>query len=139
MDIVYALEPDISATEFVDVLERSSLAERRPVGDAGRIEKMLKNADVISTARAQDGRLIGVARAVTDFSFCCYLSDLAVDQVWQGKGIGTALMKHAHEAAGLEANFTLNAAPAAMDYYPKAGLTKMDNCFRQMGVWTEEG
>ena len=85
MTVDYQLEPALSADEFIDVLQRSTLAERRPVEDRERIELMLRNADVIVTARA--GKLlVGVSRAITDFSYCTYLSDLAVDvefQIWE--------------------------------------------------------
>jgi hypothetical protein len=52
---------------------RSTLAERRPIHDAGTIEAMLCNAQVILTARAGT-LLVGVSRAITDFAFCTYLS-----------------------------------------------------------------
>ena len=75
----YASEPNLSVEEFAQVLKSSTLAERRPVGDPARLEAMLRNADVIITARV-DGNIVGVSRAVTDYAFCCYLSDLAVDR-----------------------------------------------------------
>jgi hypothetical protein len=78
MSIEYELEPELSADEFISVLRRSTLAERRPVDDRDRIELMLRHADLIVTARS-GGLLVGVSRAVTDFSYCTYLSDLAVD------------------------------------------------------------
>ena len=62
------------------------------------IAAMLSNADVVLTARAE-GRLVGIARAVTDFSYCTYLSDLAVDVAHQGRGIGRELIRRTHEAA----------------------------------------
>src|SRR2546423_116324 len=74
-DVTYRLEPQLAVEEFIDVLVRSTLAERRPVSDIDTIRGMLKNADVIATARV-DGRLVGVSRAITDFAFCTYLSDL---------------------------------------------------------------
>ena len=74
MNVDYQLEPALSADEFIDVLRRSTLAERRPVEDHERIELMLRNADVIVTARA--GKLlVGVSRAITDFSGCCRISE----------------------------------------------------------------
>jgi hypothetical protein len=76
MGVAYQREPDLTPEEFIDVLLRSTLAERRPVHDADAIKAMLKNADVILTARL-DGLLVGVSRAITDFAFCTYLSDLA--------------------------------------------------------------
>ncbi|MGQ0665376.1 MAG: GNAT family N-acetyltransferase [Pseudomonadota bacterium] len=128
MAIVYALEKTLAAPEFVDVLERSSLARRRPVGELERIDKMLKNASLVVTAR-EDGKLIGVVRALTDFSYCCYLSDMAVDRAYQRRGIGKALLEKTREAVGPDAMVLLLAAPDAMAYYPQVGMAKADNAF----------
>jgi GNAT superfamily N-acetyltransferase len=99
MIVSYALEPALQAEEFIDVLVRSSLAERRPVDDRVTIEGMLRHADVILTARV-NGLLVGISRAITDYSYCTYLSDLAVDQMYQRHGIGRELIRRTHEAAG---------------------------------------
>lgn len=85
MDIIYALEPRLSAHEFRNVLVASTLGERRPVKDLARLERMLRNANIIVTAR-HEGQIVGVARALSDFSYCCYLSDLAVDAAYQRRG-----------------------------------------------------
>jgi len=122
MAIVYALEPDLSATAFRDVLVASTLGERRPVGDLVRLERMLRQADIIVTAR-DDGRLVGVSRAISDFAYCCYLSDLAVDVAYQRQGIGKRLIDETRKAAGDGATVILVAAPAAETYYPKIGMT----------------
>ncbi len=127
-DIAYANELQLAATEFVDVLRRSTLAERRPIDDVPRIEAMLRNADLIVTARS-DGLLVGVARAVSDFSFCTYLSDLAVDENFQRRGIGRELIRRTQEAAGPQAKVILLAAPKAVDYYPHIGMTRHDSCW----------
>ena len=124
----YQIEPNLSADEFIDVLERSTLAERRPVGDRARIQGMLDHADLIVTARTGD-RLVGISRAVTDYHFCVYLSDLAVDQAHQGQGIGKELIRRTHEAAGLHATLILLAAPKAQTYYPHVGLTQHESCW----------
>ena len=68
IEIVYANEPELTAAAFIDVLRRSTLAERRPVNDPATIEGMLRHADVIITARDATGKLVGVSRAITDFS-----------------------------------------------------------------------
>jgi predicted N-acetyltransferase YhbS len=122
MAIVYALEPDLSAAAFRDVLVASTLGERRPVGDLARLERMLRQADIIVTAR-DDGRLVGVSRAISDFAYCCYLSDLAVDVAYQRQGIGKRLIDETRKAAGDGATVILVAAPAAETYYPKIGMT----------------
>jgi GNAT superfamily N-acetyltransferase len=124
----YALEPDLSADEFIRVLEASGLAERRPVADRGRIETMLRNSNVIVTARA-GARLIGVSRAIADFGFCCYLSDLAVDRAHQRRGFGRALIERTWDAAGRETTLILLAAPAAVDYYPHIGMRRHEHCY----------
>lgn len=128
MPILYQLEPDLSPAEFIDVLVRSTLAERRPVEDRERIARMLNNADVIVTARL-DGLLVGVSRAITDFAYCTYLSDLAVDVKHQKQGIGRELIRRTHESAGLGTTLVLLAAPKARDYYPHVGMTRHDSCW----------
>jgi GNAT superfamily N-acetyltransferase len=128
MDISYAFEPHLSAQEFHDVLVASSLGARRPVKDVERLERMLRNANIIVTAR-HEGRLVGVARALSDFSYCCYLSDLAVDAAYQKRGIGKRLLEETHAQAGPETMLILIAAPAAEGYYPKIGMTQHMSCW----------
>ena len=128
MAIVYALEPELSTAEFRAVLVASTLAERRPVDEPARLEQMLRHADVIVTAR--DGaRLVGVSRAITDFAYCCYLSDLAVDAAYQHQGIGKRLVAETRRAAGEAATLLLIAAPAAEGYYPKIGMQHVNGCW----------
>jgi predicted N-acetyltransferase YhbS len=122
MPITYQLEPDLPAEAFRDLLNASTLGERRPVDDLARLEAMLRNADVVATAR-EDARLVGVSRAITDFAYCCYLSDLAVDEAYQRQGIGRRLIEETRQAAGGErVTLLLVAAPAAEAYYPKLGF-----------------
>jgi predicted N-acetyltransferase YhbS len=128
MDVTYQREPDLSPEGFIDILDRSTLAERRPVEDRGTIEGMLRNADLIVTARA-GGLLVGVSRAITDFAYCTYLSDLAVDQRHQRLGIGRELIRRTHEAAGLKTTLILVAAPRARTYYPHIGMIQHDSCW----------
>ncbi|MGH7035465.1 MAG: GNAT family N-acetyltransferase [Stellaceae bacterium] len=128
MAITYALEPDLSPREFRDILIASTLAERRPANDLERLEQMLRNADIIAAAR-DGGCLVGIARAVTDFAYCCYLSDLAVDAAYQRRGIGKRLIAETHARAGEAATLILVAAPAAETYYPRIGLQKLRSCW----------
>ena len=128
MSVDYRLEPDLSPAEFIDVLVRSTLAERRPVDRPDVIAAMLTNADVVLTARVE-GRLVGIARAVSDFSSCTYLSDLAVDVEHQRRGIGRELIRRTHEAAGLRTSLILLAAPKARTYYPHIGMRPHDSCW----------
>ena len=128
MAIAYSLEPDLPAEEFRAVLIASTLGERRPVNDLQRLDKMLRQADLIVTAR--DGkRLVGISRAITDFCYCCYLSDLAVDVAYQRQGIGKRLIAETHKSAGELTSLVLVAAPAAESYYPRIGMQQRPSCW----------
>lgn len=128
MSILFNTEPDLSAEEFRAILVASTLAERRPADDLPRLDQMLRHADLIITAR-DAGRLVGVSRAITDFSYCCYLSDLAVDVAYQRRGIGRDLIAKTHLAAGEGTSLILISAPAAETYYPKIGMTHLPRCW----------
>lgn len=134
LDIVFRIEPELGAAEFIDLLRRSTLAERRPVDDLATIVGMLANADLIVTARTAAGLLVGVSRAITDFSYCTYLSDLAVDVAFQRRGIGQELIRRTHAAAGLHTSLILLAAPQAESYYPHIGIQPHPSCWRIPGV-----
>jgi predicted N-acetyltransferase YhbS len=126
-EIVYTIEKSLDVSEFIEVLKNSTLAERRPIDDEQRISSMCNNANLIVTARL-DGKLIGVARSITDFVYCTYLSDLAVDIKHQKKGVGKKLIEETKKITP-QAKLILLSAPAAVDYYPKIGMTKHNHCF----------
>jgi ribosomal protein S18 acetylase RimI-like enzyme len=128
-EISYQVEPTLTSAEFIDVLTRSTLAERRPVDRVDLIERMLAHANVIVTARNAAGLLVGVSRAMTDFGYATYLSDLAVDEAYQRRGIGRELIQRTHAAAGLETTLILLAAPKARTYYPHIGMISHDSCW----------
>ena len=127
MNTVYAREDYLGADEYIDIVAKSGL--NRPIEDRGRVERMLAHANLILTAR-QDGRLVGFARSLTDFCFCCYLSDLAVDRAYQGKGIGKRLIEETRKEAGGNITTTLLlSAPGARTFYEGIKMPQADNCF----------
>ena len=121
MKIQYENSRGLTETEFVDLLKRSTLAERRPVDDANCVTAMLRHANLLCTAWDGD-KLVGVARSLTDFEFCCYLSDLAVDEAYQKRGIGRKLIAMTQSRLGGKAKIILLAAPKAEGYYPGIGF-----------------
>lgn len=124
MTIRYDNQTKINAEQLADVFRRSGI--RRPIDDLPRLSAMLAHANILITA--WDGeRLIGVARALSDFSYCCYLSDLAVDRDYQRDGIGKALIAKVRELIGPQSMLLLLAAPEAQAYYPKVGFDAIDN------------
>ena len=127
-DIEYSSNRQITALQFIDLLNRSTLGQRRPVNDEQRIQKMLNHGNVLITAWEND-LLVGVSRALSDFSFCTYLSDLAVDENFQHRGIGKKLIDITHETSGPQTMLILLAAPAAREYYPKVNMERFEHCF----------
>lgn len=125
-EIHYRKNERITAEQLAKVFQASGI--RRPVEDKPRLAKMLHHADILITAWDHE-RLVGVARALTDYSYCCYLSDLAVDQEYQHKGIGKKLIREVEREIGEEAALILLASPIAMDYYPKIGFNRIENGF----------
>ena len=124
--IEYRLNFPLRAAEVAAVFAASGI--RRPIHDLARIERMLAHANLIVSAW-DDGQLVGVCRALTDFSYCCYLSDLAVDKACQKQGIGQELIAQVRSALGEDVSLVLLSSPEAMAYYPKVGFEKIDNGF----------
>ena len=127
--ISFQREADLSVDEFHDLLVRSTLGDRRPISERNRLQGMLENADILISARTQDRRLVGIARSITDYSYCTYLSDLAVDTEFQKQGIGKELIRQTRLASGLDVRLILLSAPKAVDYYPHIGFEKHDSCW----------
>ncbi|MCE0494879.1 GNAT family N-acetyltransferase [Vibrio salinus] len=121
MDIEYKINHPITAEQFIELLKKTSLGERRPLDNKALIKGMLENANLIITAWKHE-QLVGVARSVTDFHYCCYLSDLAVDEQVQSEGIGKALIQKTKKELHPACKVILLSAPQAQNYYPKVGF-----------------
>lgn len=126
MVISYKVNAKIEAHQLSVVFRESGI--RRPTGDLNRLKKMLENANLLVTAWDGD-KLVGVARALTDYSYCCYLSDLAVIKPYQHNGIGHELVEQVRKQIGEECMLLLISAPEAMEFYPKIGFTNIENSF----------
>jgi len=126
MPIEYKTGLTPATSDVIEVYDSSGI--NRPTKDPQRIADMYKNSDLIVSA--WDGTtLVGVSRAITDFVYCCYLSDLAIRKEYQHQGIGKELVRRTKEHIGPRCMLLLLAAPAAMEYYPKIGMDKQDNAF----------
>ena len=121
--LTYRTNHPVSRAQFIALLQKTSLGARRPLAEAERIDAMLQNADLLISAW-DDDRLVGIARAVTDYAYCFYLSDLAVDEAWQRRGIGQELLATLKQALHPQCKIILLAAPQAVDYYPHIGFTQ---------------
>jgi GNAT superfamily N-acetyltransferase len=122
--ISYVEAPHVSALQLAELFQASGI--RRPVDDLPRLQKMLKHSNLIVGAYAGE-RLVGIARALTDFSYCCYLSDLAVARQYQRHGIGRELIQRVKRCVGDKSMLLLLSSPEAMQYYPRIGLEPVAN------------
>jgi ribosomal protein S18 acetylase RimI-like enzyme len=121
MNICYEHTRSITEAQFIDLLQRSTLGERRPINDPVAVKAMLEHSNLLCTAW-DEAKLVGLARSLTDFQYCCYLSDLAVDAAYQRQGIGKELIRLTQSQLGQNAKIILLAAPRAADYYPRLGF-----------------
>jgi ribosomal protein S18 acetylase RimI-like enzyme len=133
--IHYRAEPELSVLEFRRVLNESGLGATRPVDDSKRLHEMLSNANLILTARLDgaEGPVVGVARCITDFSWCCYLSELAVSPMAQGLGVGRGLIDAIRHEIGPMVSLNLASMPDAVGFYEKIGMPRQPDtfCFRR--------
>ena len=120
--IRYKTGNDLDLDAVIELYRASTLGERRPVDDRDRMAAMMRHANLIVTAW-DDELLVGISRALSDFSFVTYLSDLAVRLSHQRHGIGKELIRRTQALAGNHAKLLLLAAPAAEKYYPHIGFT----------------
>ena len=132
----FARESALGVSEFKRVLEESGLGTTRPVSDEARLSQMLSESNLIITARLDrpDGPLggtplVGVARCLTDFSWCCYVSELAVSAAAQGLGIGKGLLEALRRELGPAVSVILVSMPDAVGFYEKSGMAPMPNAF----------
>ena len=129
--VTYAHEADLSVADFCQVLVDSGLGATRPVNDPARIAEMLAKADVVMTARLDTpGRtLLGVARCITDFSWCCYVAEIAVVKQAQGLGVGKTLLAEIRRYLGPRVSVILASMPESVSFYERIGMPRMPDTF----------
>jgi ribosomal protein S18 acetylase RimI-like enzyme len=129
--IRYSREPRLDVSEFRRVLVESGLGPTRPIGDKVRLNAMLSAAGLILTARLEQPGypLVGVARGITDFSWCCYICELAVSASAQGLGIGKGLLDEARRQLGPGVSVMLASVPEAVGFYERIGMARLPDAF----------
>ncbi|WP_447730097.1 GNAT family N-acetyltransferase [Pseudoxanthomonas suwonensis] len=124
--IGYRVAEPIQAKELAAVFEASGLS--RPIHDLDRMRRMIEGADLIVSAWHGD-KLVGIARAISDDCFSCYLPDLAVDAGYKGLGIGRRLLELVRESIGSEVMLVLLAVPDATEFYTRVGCERYADAF----------
>ena len=92
---------------------------------------MLSGSNLIVTARLDrlGAPLVGVARCITDFSWNCYLSELAVSASAQKLGIGKGLLDEVRRQLGPSVSLILASVPDAVGFYERAGMARLPDAF----------
>ena len=126
MEITYKFNIIPSTEVIIALYDNAGL--NRPTADFDRIAKMYTNSNLVVTAWDKD-KLVGISRSLTDFCYCCYLSDLAVRQEYKYSGIGKKLVELTKEKVSENSMLLLLAAPSAIEYYPKIEMEKVENGF----------
>lgn len=130
--IVYRTGNNLDVDAVIELYKSCSLGARRPSDDRGRMAAMVANANLVITAWDED-LLVGISRSVTDFVYATYLSDLAIRESYQKRGIGRELIRLTQEAGGPKTRVILLSAPAAVNYYPRIGFTRHDSAWTILG------
>ncbi|MBJ6938055.1 GNAT family N-acetyltransferase [Vibrio cholerae] len=128
MEVEYFVNRPITPEQFVELLNQTTLGARRPTANHECISGMLAHADLLVSAWFGE-RLVGIARSVTDFHYCCYLSDLAVSEQIQSKGIGKELIRQTFVRLKKGCKLILLSAPQATEYYPKIGFKQHNSAW----------
>ena len=141
MDSIIIKEERLNGTEYIDFLKRTDLGSQYPKERFyERIEKLVKNVSISLVARNEKGLIVGVLFGLTDFCYWLYITDLGVDKNYERQGIGSKLMKKAHEIAGGEKDIAvyLIANDNAIPFYEKLGMKKADEVMKFNHIeWTE--
>ncbi|MBQ0167918.1 MAG: GNAT family N-acetyltransferase [Treponema sp.] len=130
----------LTAQEYIEFLKRTNLGSQYPKERfAERIEKLVKNVSISLVARDEE-KIVGVLFGLTDFCYWLYVTDLGVDRAYEKLGIGSTLMKKAHEIAGGEKDIAvyLIANENAIPFYEKLGMKLSTDVMQYNHIeWTE--
>ena len=134
-------EERVTAEEYISFLKRTDLGSQYPKERfEERISKLVNNVTISLIARNEKGLIVGVLFGLTDYAYWLYVTDLGVDREYEGQGIGSQLMKTAHDIAGGEKDIAvyLIANENAVPFYEKLGMKKAEDVMQYNHIeWTE--
>jgi hypothetical protein len=114
--IIYKLDIVPTAQQVIKLYNDADLP--RPTHDPRRIRAMFENSDLIVTAW-DENKLVGVSRTITDWVWCSYLADLAVNPSYKSPGSAKTI-ELAREIG--EQSMLLNSEFSGDGLLPKVGL-----------------
>ena len=134
-------EERLTAEEYISFLKKTDLGSQYPKERFNeRIERLVKNASISLVARDEKGQITGVCFGITDFAYWLFMTDLGVKRECVGQGIGKALVKKLHEAAGGEKDIIMYTCvnENAIPFYEKIGMSRPDDVMTYNRIdWTD--
>jgi GNAT superfamily N-acetyltransferase len=91
VDVAPAAADDLGQEELLRLY--SSVGWSAYTADPATLGSAVRGSSYLVAAREDDGRLVGLARVVSDDATVCYLQDLLVDPARQRSGIGRRLVQ----------------------------------------------
>lgn len=129
-DIYFSTHSKVSAEAACEVFQMSGLVRPTFKAEPERLEAMVTPTANQIVASAWDGeKLVGIAVAMCDFSWVCFLRDVAVRKDYQGLQIGSRLVKLIRDTAGANCSCILLSSPGAVGFYENQGFTPKTNAF----------
>lgn len=118
--ITYTADPSkVDWLELVAIFRRTALGDREPV----RLRKIFEQSTVCCFGW-NGGELIGAGRAISDRISYAAIFDVAVAPEYQGRGVGTEIMRRLMKDAEAP-NVILHSVPGKEGFYAKLGFRKM--------------
>ena len=131
----------LTAAEYIEFLKNTDLGSQYPKENfIQRIEKLVKNVPISLVARSEQGEIVGVCFGITDFAYWLFITDLGVIRSCTEQGIGSQLIKKAHEIAGGESEIVMYtcANENAIPFYEKIGMKKSEDIMEYNRMpWTD--
>lgn len=116
-----------TAESVLELFAKTGLA--RPNWSPNRMSAALQNASLIVCAWHNE-ELVGFARAISDFVWIGYLSQLAVAPDYQMRGIGRRLVDCILNEFGAGVSLVVHSADDAMGFYEAAGFERNSNMYQ---------
>ena len=134
-------EERLTAEEYIEFLKHTDLGSQYPKERfRERIGILVERASISLVARDDAGAIVGVCFGITDFAYWLFITDLGVVRECTGQGIGTALVRRLHEAAGGRDNIIMYTCinENACGFYEKLGMWKPnDVVVLNQAQWTD--
>ncbi|WP_372522850.1 GNAT family N-acetyltransferase [Sulfuricaulis sp.] len=111
---------NISWEDLARVFELAPLGKRR---DPEKLEMAFRNS-LLKVFAFHGTKLVGAGRALSDGVWRAAIYDVAVLPEYQGRGIGSTIIRHLIESAKVDV-IMLYAVPGKEAFYEKFGFRKM--------------